>query len=168
MVCCEKCNSTELSAINELVRDALFGVPYEYVKMYYKCNQCSNKQQDCLDKQHSEENRELGEKHAIDTLMETEQGVFKKRQRVVCSACRNRAGQIICAPRHWDMTMHGVAQASTNPASWYEDDWDEQGFVDQWGTFLTREEARVIAIYNDQIVRRCGGDSHRLYSENLY
>lgn len=165
---CGNCNSSDFSAINQLATGQLFGVPYEYVRIYDRCTQCGTEHQDSLERKYSEENREIGEKQAINTLMETEQGVFKKRQRVVSAACRNRAGQIICSPRHWDATMHSVAQSSSNPASWYDDDWDEQGFVDQWGTFLTREEARVIAIFNNQIVRRCGGDSHRLYSENLY
>jgi hypothetical protein len=44
----------------------------------------------------------------------------------------------------------------------------EQGFVDQHGVFLTREEAMEIARAAGQIVRRCGGDSIRLFSENLY
>jgi hypothetical protein len=51
-------------------------------------------------------------------------------------------------------------------------DWDgrnsEQGFIDTWGNFLTREEAWVNATFNNQIIRRCGGDEGRLYSENLY
>tara|TARA_R110000765_G_scaffold67960_1_gene131423 strand:+ start:384 stop:605 length:222 start_codon:yes stop_codon:yes gene_type:complete len=43
-----------------------------------------------------------------------------------------------------------------------------QGFIDQFGQFLTREEAHVIAKKNGQIVKRCGGDEKTLYSENLY
>jgi hypothetical protein len=44
----------------------------------------------------------------------------------------------------------------------------EQGFIDQFGKFLTREEAWVIASENGQIRRQVGGDQSRLYSENLY
>lgn len=44
----------------------------------------------------------------------------------------------------------------------------EQGFVDQFGTFLTREEALPIARAAGQIRFRCGGDEIRLYSDNLY
>jgi len=44
----------------------------------------------------------------------------------------------------------------------------EQGFVDQHGEFMTREEAHKVAIEAGQIIRRCGGDEERLFSENLY
>jgi hypothetical protein len=44
----------------------------------------------------------------------------------------------------------------------------EQGFIDQHGVFLTREEAMVIALDGDQIRRRVGGDSEQLFSENIY
>ena len=43
-----------------------------------------------------------------------------------------------------------------------------QGFIDQFGQFLTREEAWPIAERNTQIIRRVGGDGIKLYSENLY
>lgn len=44
----------------------------------------------------------------------------------------------------------------------------EQGFIDQRGAFLTREEAHKVATGAGQIIRRCGGDDGRLFSENLY
>jgi hypothetical protein len=43
-----------------------------------------------------------------------------------------------------------------------------QGFLDNKGIFLTREEAHTVAKAAGQIVRRVGGDANRLYSENLY
>ncbi len=46
--------------------------------------------------------------------------------------------------------------------------WAEQGFVDQFGVFLTREAAHAITWARGQIRRRCGGDAKTLYSENLY
>jgi hypothetical protein len=84
-------------------------------------------------------------------------------QRVVCAALRNEHGQIICGPRHYDSIMRGQIGISRN-------DWKsaEQGFVDQFGKFLTREEALEIAQSTGQIIRRCGGDEKRLFSENLY
>lgn len=33
---------------------------------------------------------------------------------------------------------------------------------------MTREEAHEVAKAAGQIIRRCGGDEHKLYSENLY
>ena len=52
-------------------------------------------------------------------------------------------------------------------------DSEEQGFVDQFGNFYSREEAWIIAVTNGQIIRRVGGDMSldgegKLFSENLY
>ena len=44
----------------------------------------------------------------------------------------------------------------------------EQGFVDQFGKFYSRKEALELAMENNQIRRRCGGDDSQLFSENLY
>lgn len=87
----------------------------------------------------------------------------KSNRRIVCAAIRDSAGHIICAPRHWDSIMR--QQVSKSP-----DDWNraEQGFVDQHGVFLRRDEAHGVAIAAGQIVRRVGGDENVLYSENLY
>ena len=85
-------------------------------------------------------------------------------RRVVCAAVRARCGRLICSPRHFD----AIAQVAVE-ALWASD-WAqaEQGFVDQCGTFMTREEAWPVAEAAGQIVRRVGGDGNRLYSENLY
>jgi hypothetical protein len=79
------------------------------------------------------------------------------RRVVVCAALRNVHGTIICGPRHWDSICRGTSK----------DGW-EQGFVDQRGVFMTREEAWKVAEAAMQIIRRCGGDGERLFSENLY
>lgn len=84
-------------------------------------------------------------------------------RRIVCAAMRSDSGQIICSPRHWDSIAHRAAKAS--PINWHH---AEQGFVNTWGEFLTREEAWKVAVANNQILRRVGGDEGRLYSENLY
>lgn len=85
-------------------------------------------------------------------------------RRVVCAAIRNTNSEVICGPRHFDHTMRKQIAASGAHA------WDraEQGFVDQRGDWLTREEAWVIAEAAGQIIRRVGGDGVRLFSENLY
>lgn len=65
---------------------------------------------------------------------------------------------------------HGLTAEEVKLTKWrYED--VEQGFIDTWGVFHTREEAWKIASHHNQIIRRCGGDTvngGRLYSENLY
>jgi len=79
---------------------------------------------------------------------------------VVCAALRHlHNGEIICGVRHWDRLMR---EQTAGKDSW------EQGFVDNAGSFLTREEAWEVAEKAGQIVRRVGGDGHELFSENLY
>lgn len=87
---------------------------------------------------------------------------------VVCAANRNRTtGLIICGARHFDEIMH--KQMEARPAE-ERDDWreSEEGFIDQSGNFLTREEAHKVATASGQIRRRVGCDERALYSENLY
>ena len=84
---------------------------------------------------------------------------------IVCAAMRNAEGEIICGPRHYDKIMNQQLRRLAR------NDWRAsitQGFVDQYGNFLTREEAWEIAIRKGQIVRRVGGDEGKLFSENLY
>lgn len=79
-------------------------------------------------------------------------------RRVVCAALRSKThGNIVCGPRHWDALCRGTSK----------DGW-EQGFVDQFCKYMTREEALHVALANGQIIRRCGGDDQELFSENLY
>ena len=83
-------------------------------------------------------------------------------QRVVCAAVRH-GDIVVCSARHADALMHSQLKAHglRLPGC-------EQGFIDQFCNFLTREQAREIAKANGQIIRRCGGDETRLFSENLY
>ena len=91
------------------------------------------------------------------------------KRRIVCAA--NRYGEVVvCGARHWDSVMsevigrlrgHGLCQRAQ----------EEQGFIDQKGLFLSREEAWMVAEAAGQIARRVGGDTingGRLFSENLY
>ena len=84
-------------------------------------------------------------------------------RRVVCAAVRDSDGRIVIGPRHFDKTMTDTINLL--------DEWSrpwEQGFIDQHGEFMTREEAHKVATEAGQIIRRCGGDDGRLFSENLY
>lgn len=51
-----------------------------------------------------------------------------------------------------------------------EGEWQhyEQGFIDQFGNFLTRKEAWVIAEQQNQLYRKDGTEHGILYSENIY
>ena len=87
------------------------------------------------------------------------------QQRIVCAAIRGENELIMCGARHYDATMTRtiVLGGMTNIFS------DAvQGFIDQRGNFLTREEAWIVAEKAGQIIRRVGGDGTKLFSENLY
>lgn len=91
------------------------------------------------------------------------------KQRVVCAANRLSDGTIILGIRHWDEFMHkqmDMIAGDGNDISFIRD--HEQGFVDQFGKFLTRKEAYVIAKKNGQIIRDIGYEADELYSEHLY
>jgi len=95
---------------------------------------------------------------------------------IVCAAMRK--GEIIVAgARHFDSVMRSqikVMMLAIGSASW------EQGFIDQYGNFLTRQEAWKVADKAGQIRRPTGfekdfnprkanvGDEGLLFSENLY
>jgi hypothetical protein len=87
-------------------------------------------------------------------------------RRIVCSAIKHKdTGRIITGARHFDQIMREQIKASEGIASWRG---SPQGFIDQFGDFLDREEAFMVATEQDQIRRRCGGDDGTLFSENLY
>lgn len=97
-----------------------------------------------------------------------ENGSFRP-QVVVCAANRDtRTNLIICGARHWDRLMSAQADATGLRDEGSKIRFEEQGFIDQYGNFLTREEAKIIARKAGQIIpERDGGDS-KLYSEELY
>ena len=93
---------------------------------------------------------------------------MKNKQRVVvCAANRStKTGKIVCGARHWDSAMRGqVLVDGKRPDEWLS---AEQGFIDQFGVFMTREEAWVVAEAAGQI--KFGRDYSKgtLYSEDLY
>lgn len=91
-------------------------------------------------------------------------------RRVVCAA--NRLGRIIVlGARHFDWMMHEqialLEQVDETLDSNVAHHW-EQGFIDQKGEFMTRQEAWIVAEAAGQIIRRVGGDGEKLFSENIY
>lgn len=86
---------------------------------------------------------------------------------IVCAAMRHRKYQekIVCSARHWDKIVRNYFDAGekVRPLEW------EQGFIDQWGRFHSREEAYKIVQDNGQPFNadRNGSDII-LYSEGLY
>lgn len=84
------------------------------------------------------------------------------QKRVVCAANRSPDGVIILGARHWDPLMREHAKALGRDYKGVE-----QGFIDQWRVFMTREEAWEVAVAANQIIRDVGCRGE-LYSENLY
>lgn len=83
---------------------------------------------------------------------------------VVCAAIRLSDGLVITGPRHYDVVMMKVLEALNRlePTA-------DQGFIDQFGNFLTRQEAFAIAAQHRQFHGE--GSPHAvdvLYSEDLY
>ena len=93
----------------------------------------------------------------------------KKPRKVVCAALRV-GNEIICGPRHYCSIM--ISQIKISGLSAGEWKKAEQGFVDQYDCFLTREQAYVIAKHAGQITDN-HDKSHSqikdiLISEDLY
>jgi ferredoxin-NADP reductase len=85
-------------------------------------------------------------------------------RRVVCAAVLYGNEVMLVGPRHFDATMRD--QMRRFGVQWNAP--HVEGFIDQWGNFMNREEAHKVASEQGQIRHRCGGDSGRLFSENLY
>jgi len=87
-----------------------------------------------------------------------------KEKRVVCAACRWPDGHIILGIRHFspDMRLSAALQGYEHVAG------IDQGFVDQYGQFLTRQEAFKIALENGQYRPYEPYTIGTLYSEDLY
>lgn len=91
---------------------------------------------------------------------------YVKQRLVVCAAIRSKlTGDIICGVRHYDGIMHAQIKRIGGREAFGP---IEQGFVDQKGVFLNRQEAWKIAEAAGQIRYRDNMDNGTLYSENLY
>ena len=86
--------------------------------------------------------------------------------RVVCAAIRASDGEILLGIRHYSPDMHAQIRARPDGAKFYGN--CGQGFVDQWGNYLSRTEARAVAEKRGQIVRNHRLDGPELFSEHLY
>lgn len=93
-------------------------------------------------------------------------------RRVVCAAIRNNIGQLVLGVRHYSQDMHDQLFWRKDAYSFEHRLDEDQGFVDQFGVFMGREEAYQVAHAAGQIIRpeACGNgiDGPKLYSEGLY
>lgn len=95
------------------------------------------------------------------------------QQRIVCAANKSECGHIVLGIRHFDMQMHNHIKLIRDALKLPNLKFKEQGFIDNQGKFLTREEAWIVAEKSGQIYKRVGGDMSinnvgKLFSENLY
>lgn len=86
----------------------------------------------------------------------------RDQRRVICSANLFPCGAIIIGVRHWDPFMRQQAKAYG-----LSKEGVKQGFIDQYGVFMTREEAWNVAETAGQIVYQGNWGKGVLYSENL-
>ena len=84
--------------------------------------------------------------------------------RIIVCAAMSKEGRIVTGSRHFDQVMRSQMEASEGIKWWRN---CEQGFIDQFGDFLNRDDAWVVAEEQDQIRRDVSTKGH-LYSENLY
>ena len=94
-----------------------------------------------------------------------ENGIEKPQQVVVCPACKLDS-VMVCGARHFDHVMRNQMNHMDQDLDWKK---AEQGFIDQFGYFLTRKEAMQIVKGTNQPFNagRNGGTAY-LFSEGLY
>lgn len=85
---------------------------------------------------------------------------------VVCAALRY-GDLIICGARHFDRVMQPLLDYATETTGVFK---PEQGFIDQHGVFMSRNEAMKVASAEKQINARRPklGPENLLFSEDLY
>lgn len=94
------------------------------------------------------------------------------KRRVVCAAIRASDGSVLLGVRHYSPDMHRQIEARHDGAKFMYRHDPNQGFVDQRGIYMTREEAFEVAFIAGQVIdfAACGRgpDGRKLYSEGLY
>jgi hypothetical protein len=94
------------------------------------------------------------------------------QRRVVCAAVRAFDGDVLVGIRHYSRDMHKQIESRFDGAKFQHRMGDDQGFVDQFGDYMTREEAFKVADAAGQVVNleACiyGLDGWKLCSEGLY
>lgn len=93
-------------------------------------------------------------------------------RRVVCAAIRAADGSLLLGIRHYSPDMYDQIYLRTDGNEFLRRHDPDQGFVDQYGVYMTREEAYRVAEAAGQLLypEKCGRglDGPKLYSEGLY
>lgn len=96
----------------------------------------------------------------------------KYQRRIVCAANRFKLkdGRTLIIPgaRHYSKDMAEVLDVVKPQLVTQQVCDDDQGFIDQYSNYWTREEAMIIATYAGQVHIERGGSEKELYSEDLY
>lgn len=90
------------------------------------------------------------------------------QRRIVCAAIRAEDDDVLIGIRHYSADMHKQIYRRVDGEKFTHRHGDDQGFVDQHGVYLTREEAYKVALAANQIVRPQACTNNELYSEGLY
>lgn len=94
------------------------------------------------------------------------------QRRIVCAALRAPDGELLLGIRHYSADMRRQIYFRHDGAKFKHLHDENQGFVDQHGVYVGREEAYRVAQEAGQITRpqACGNglDGPKLYSEGLY
>jgi hypothetical protein len=94
-----------------------------------------------------------------------------KQRRVVCAALRATDGDVLIGIRHYSKDMTKMIERNLMVKFCHLHD-KNQGFVDQYGEYMSREEAYIVALDAGQILypEACqeGTNGMKLYSEGLY
>lgn len=92
-------------------------------------------------------------------------------KRMIAGVANRYGGIIVMGTRHYSNLMRMALDAlggSEVLIKWAGEENYDQGFVDQYGTFLDRKEAWVLAESTGQIRYRDGLPTGTLYSEHLW
>jgi len=96
-------------------------------------------------------------------------GITKPQSYVVCAAYRYK-DLIITGARHSDKIMNNILRLLPKEVKPNGGSGWEQGFINQFGEFLNRQEAMIVVKASGQPfnAKRNGGNGKDLYSEGIY
>jgi len=93
-------------------------------------------------------------------------------RRVVCAALRARDSEVMLGIRHYSEDMHRQIHQRVDGNKFTCLNDEDQGFVDQYGVFMSRHEAYEVATTARQLIDKdaygLGLEGRKLYSEGLY